>query len=78
MYAISLLEGKLVLKSLLLMVLYILAFDWLGYMIPTMAVLGVFMYMYGQRNKKWLFLISIGAPILIYLFFTKVLQMPLP
>jgi glycosyltransferase involved in cell wall biosynthesis len=77
-YKISPTESKLVLKSLLLITLYILAFDLVGYMIPTIAALAVFMYIYGQRNKKLIFLISLGLPVLIYVFFTKVLQMPLP
>lgn len=77
-YRISPTESKLVLKSLLLITLYIVAFDWLGYMIPTIAALAIFMYTYGQRNIKLIVLISLALPTLIYVFFTKVLQMPLP
>lgn len=77
-YTITKTEAKLVVTSLFLLAMYIFAFDWFGYMIPTMAALLVFMHTFGQRSRKWLVLISIGAPILIYLFFTKVLQMPLP
>jgi cobalamin synthase len=77
-YTITVREAKLVAVSLLLLAIYITAFDWFGYMIPTMAALLVFMYVFGQRKKKLLGLISLGAPVLIYLFFTKVLQMPLP
>jgi hypothetical protein len=77
-YTITVREAKLVLLSLFLLAMYITAFDWFGYMIPTIAALLVFMYTFGQRKKKWLISISLGAPLLIYLFFTKVLQMPLP
>jgi len=77
-YTITMREAKLVVLSLFLLAMYITAFDWFGYMIPTMAALLVFMYTFGQRKKKLLVMISLGAPLLIYLFFTKVLQMPLP
>lgn len=77
-YSISPTESKLVLKSLLLIVLYIVSFDLFGYMIPTIAALAILMITYGQRNWKLIVLISLGLPVLIYLAFTQLLKMPLP
>ena len=77
-YTVNPQELKLIGKSLALFVLYVIAFDLFGYMIPTIIALSIFMYMYGQRKIKLLATISIGLPIAIYLFFTKALQMVLP
>lgn len=77
-YTINPTELKLIAKTLILFALYILALDFLGYMIPTIVVLGIFMYMYGQRRIKLLIAIALGLPVVIYFFFTKALQMVLP
>lgn len=77
-YTINAKEIKLVAKSLLLLVCYIIVFDLLGYIVPTIVTLAIFMYMFGQRKIKPLLLVSLGLPIIIYMFFTKVLQMVLP
>ncbi len=77
-YAINPKELKLIMKSVILFACYIIAFNLFGYMIPTIAALAMFMYMYGQRKTRLLITISVGLPIVIYLFFTKALQMVLP
>ncbi|MDT8903443.1 tripartite tricarboxylate transporter TctB family protein [Anaeroselena agilis] len=77
-YSLSRHEAKLVVKSLAVVAAYIVAFDMVGYLIPTIVVLGLLMYMYGQRKKKVLFSVALGLPVMIYLFFTKVLHMVLP
>lgn len=71
-------ETALVIKSLLVISLYIILLEWSGYLLTTILALGSLMYMYGQRKKKVLLPVSIGLPIVIYLFFTKVLQIVLP
>jgi len=77
-FTLSELEAKLVIKSLLLVAVYIVVFDLVGYIISTILALGLLMYMYGQRKRKVLISISLVLPVLIYLFFTKVLHMVLP
>lgn len=77
-YEINPNELKLIVKSMIVFACYIIAFDLFGYMVPTIAALAIFMYMYGQRKIKLLIIVSIGLPIAIYLFFTKALQMVLP
>ncbi len=77
-FSLSRREAKLVVKSLVLVALYIVVFDFAGYIISTMLALGLFMYMYGQRKKKVLISVTLAIPVLIYLFFTRVLHMVLP
>ena len=71
-------ETTLVVKSLLILTVYINVLEWVGYLLTTMVALGSLMYMYGQRKIKVLLPVSIGLPVAIYLFFTKVLQIVLP
>ncbi len=71
-------ETALVVKSLLILSGYIVLLEVLGYLLTTIAALGLLMYMYGQRRIKILIPVTIGLPVVIYLFFTKVLQIVLP
>lgn len=71
-------ETALVIKSLLILSAYIIFLEVVGYLLTTIAALGLLMYMYGQRRVKILLPVTIGLPVAIYLFFTKVLQIVLP
>ena len=77
-YTINAAETKLVLVSLLLIALNIVALDYLGYIITTILALGTLMHIYGQKNKKLIILVAVLTPLVIYQFFTKLLQMTLP
>ena len=77
-YTINPIELKLIGKSLLVFIAYFIAIKLVGYIISTIAALVVFMLIFGQRNIKKIALVSVGLPIVIYIFFTKALQMILP
>ena len=77
-YKINVKEIKLVLITLIIMVVYILTIELLGYLIATIMVLGILMWIYGQRNLRIVILISILLPIIISQFFTRFLHLRLP
>jgi len=77
-YTINPIELKLIGKSMLVFIAYFIAINLVGYIISTIAALAVFMLIFGQRNIKKIALVSVGLPIVIYIFFTKALQMILP
>ncbi len=77
-YQLSPLEGKLVIKTLVVIAAYIIVFELIGYIIPSILTLGLLMYMYGQRRKKLIVGIAVLLPVFIYFAFTKLLHMPLP
>jgi hypothetical protein len=63
---------------LLILSAYIVLLEVAGYLLTTVAALGLLMFLYGQRRVKILLPVTIGLPVVIYLFFTKVLQIVLP
>jgi hypothetical protein len=77
-YTINPNELKLIGKSMLIFIVYLVAINIVGYLISTTVTLAVFMLVYGQKNIKKIALVSVGIPIVIYIFFTKALQMVLP
>lgn len=77
-YSFAAKETALVVKSLLVLSAYIVLLEVAGYLLTTIVALGLLMYLYGQRRVKILLPVTIGLPVAIYLFFTKVLQIVLP
>lgn len=77
-YSISFSEIKLVLITLGIVAAYILVVKYLGYLITTIIALGILMFIYGQRKRKTILIVSIMVPILIEVFFTKLMKIHLP
>lgn len=59
-------------------VLYFILMQVLGFILLTPFFLIAFMYLLGERKKKWIFGVSIGLTILIVWVFTKAMYVPLP
>ncbi len=61
-----------------ILILYVLALNWLPYIAATILALLALMLFYGQRNWIKLIGVSVGLPLLIYFSFTYLLMLKLP
>lgn len=77
-YAISKKEGQGVLFLVVIVVAYIKAMAFLGFLLVTPVFLVVLMLTIGARRWKEVVLTSTLVPLGIYLFFQKVFQIILP
>ena len=59
-------------------VLYFILMQVFGFIILTPFFLIAFMYLLGERKKKWILGVSIGITNLIVWAFTKAMYVPLP
>lgn len=59
-------------------VLYLILMRTFGFIILTPLFMIAFMYLLGERNKIWLFGVSIGITVIIVFAFTKAMYVPLP
>lgn len=75
---ISAKEIKLVLFSLLSMGVCILLFPYLGYIPTTILILAMMMKVFGQKKIRTILVVSVGVPVITWLFFTYVLKLVLP
>ncbi|MGI6782831.1 MAG: tripartite tricarboxylate transporter TctB family protein [Aminivibrio sp.] len=76
--SVSAKELKLVLFSLVSMGVCILLFPRLGYLTSTILILAVMIKVFGQKSLKTIIGVSIGVPVVTWLFFTYVLKLMLP
>ncbi len=67
-----------VLVTLVIFVAYALLIEPLGFVLSSALMVGSLSYYYGNRNLIVYFLILIGAPLIIYFIFTRVLLVSLP
>jgi hypothetical protein len=77
-YSFNLHQIRLVLYSLIVISLNIVAFNYIGYIIPAIISMAVLMLLYGNRNYIKIAIYSIALPIIIYYFFKIAMQMYLP
>ncbi len=61
-----------------ILLLYYFAIDFLGIILSSTAALLGLALLYGERNYKMLIPLAIVVPIVLYLFFSKVANVPLP
>ena len=77
-YVLNLHRMRLVLYSLLIVAANIIAFEYIGYIIPAIITIAALMLLYGNRSYIKIATLSITIPIAIYIFFRVGLQMYLP
>ena len=77
-FEINALELRLVLITLCMIAVYIIVVKHFGYITTTILALGITMYLYGHKNKKTIIFVSVLVPLVIYQFFTKLMQIRLP
>jgi putative tricarboxylic transport membrane protein len=58
--------------------LYFILLQIFGFILLTPFFMIAFMYLLGERNKIWIFSVSIGITALIVFAFTKAMYVPLP
>jgi hypothetical protein len=77
-YTLSKKEARLVSISLGLLILYVIGLSFLPYIPVTMAVLGLMIWFYGQKN--WIKLVSVAVcvPVAIYYAFSYLLRLKMP
>jgi hypothetical protein len=56
----------------------IVAFNYIGYIIPAVACMAILMLLYGNRSYIKIAIYSISIPVVIYYFFKITMQMYLP
>ena len=72
-------SGKLrFLVAIGFIVLYLILMKSFGFIILTPPFMIAFMYLLGEKNKIWLFGVSIGITVIIVFAFTKAMYVPLP
>ncbi len=65
-------------KIILTFALYLFVIRYIGFLIATPIFFAICMYLYGERNKKKIIIISIVIAIVFYLTFEKGFQVILP
>lgn len=76
--SVSAKELKLVLFSLISMGACILLFPYFGFIPSTILILAIMIKVFGQKNLRTIVGVSIGVPVVTWLFFTYVLKLMLP
>jgi putative tricarboxylic transport membrane protein len=67
-----------ILVSFVIFVAYALLIEPLGFVLSSALMVGSLSFYYGNRNLIIFFLILIGAPLIIYFLFTRLLRVSLP
>lgn len=75
-------KGKIDIKSLLIFglicILYLLVFNFLGFVLSTILLLVLLMMLLGERRWWFILLVSVISSLVIYLLFAKYLSVMLP
>lgn len=58
--------------------IYIFSLRWIGFVVPTPLLMGIFMYITGYRKKVMLAVIPLVTTAVFLLLFIKVTYLPLP
>ena len=67
-----------VLVTFVVFIAYALLLEPLGFVLASALMVGSLSFYYGNRNLMVFVLILIGAPLMIYFLFTRVLRVSLP
>lgn len=65
-------QYKRLLLIVIVMIMYILVFEYVGYIWGTLLFLLLSMYVFGERRRKYLAIVPVATTVVIYLLFTKV------
>jgi putative tricarboxylic transport membrane protein len=57
---------------------YVLTLEWLGFDIGTAVFVGAFLWLQGERRKRWLFAYSVSLGFGLAMFFSTMLPYPMP
>ena len=75
-------KGKIDIRSLLIFglvcILYLLVFNFLGFVLSTIILLVLLMMLLGERRWWFILLVSVISSLIIYLLFAKYLSVMLP
>lgn len=75
-------NGKIDIRSLLIFglvcILYLLVFNFLGFVLSTIILLVLLMMLLGERRWWFILLVSVISSLIIYLLFAKYLSVMLP
>lgn len=63
---------------IILLIIYINLFFWIGFIFSTIIFLLIAQYIFGMRKYIQLILISVAVPILLHFIFSYLFQIPLP
>jgi putative tricarboxylic transport membrane protein len=77
-YIINLHDTRLILITIGIIALYIIALEYVGYIVTTCLLIGTLMWLYGERRIALVAAIAILFPIVIRIFFAYALKMQLP
>lgn len=77
-YSLTWQEGKLVLVTLGVLIVYIFSMKWIPYLPATIVVTGALVTLYGQKSKLKIILTAILVPVIIYVGMTYGLMVKLP
>lgn len=77
-YSITIQELKLVLITLAAVAVTIVLYSFMGFIPTSILLLAFLQYRYGQRKLWKIVLVSIGMPVVLFLFFYYVLMISLP
>ena len=67
-----------VLSAIVLLFLYYQTVVWIGILYASILFLLIFSVLYGERRFKITLPLAVALSLTIYLFFTKIAQIPLP
>lgn len=71
-------KHKIILLTLGLLFVYMLAMEYVGYIISTIIFLPLCMYLFGERRPKYLILIPIILTVGVYILFKQIFGIILP
>lgn len=65
-------------EMLISLIVYLFLMYYLGFIIATIIFLVAAMYVFGERRKKILFLVSVAAAVMVYFLFAEAFMIVLP
>ena len=72
------LASRTVIVALGLILLYLVAIPYFGFVLSSVPFFASFMVLHGERRKLWLLIGAAGIPIFLYYLFSHVFSVPLP
>ena len=72
------LASRTVIVALGLILLYLVAIPYFGFVLSSVPFFALFMVLHGERRKLWLLIGAAGIPIFLYYLFRHVFSVPLP
>ena len=74
----STLGTRTVIVALGLILLYLVAIPYFGFVLSSVPFFALFMVLHGERRKLWLLIGAAGIPIFLYNLFSHLFSVPLP